>query len=147
MQCTPFLSVFPCLPASCCVGRYQTPTKRQAAPMKGPLATMRGAYWAPASATHAQQTRPPAVMAQLGRGRGAAGWQGLERGFHGFRRALVEAGDEVAELVAEARADGGRGRGAVRLLVRDVLSELRHQLVPTRLQQDHQVCAAPPISE
>lgn len=54
--------------------------------------------------------------------------------------ALVEAGDEVAQLLAEARADGCGG-GAVDLVVRHVLCQHAHQLVAAPLQQDHQVCA------
>ena len=56
------------------------------------------------------------------------------------RRAPVEAGDEVAQLLAEARAHGGAG-AAVALLVRQVLRQLLHQRVAPALQQDHQVCS------
>ena len=54
--------------------------------------------------------------------------------------ALVEAGDEVAQLLAEARPDGAAG-AAVGLLVRQVLRQLLHQGAPAALQQDHQICA------
>jgi hypothetical protein len=47
-------------------------------------------------------------------------------------RALVKAGDEVAQLLTEAGADGG-GAGAVDLVVRHVLCQLHHQLVAAPL--------------
>lgn len=56
--------------------------------------------------------------------------------------ALIEAGNEVAELLSETRADGGGGC-AVDLVVCHVFCKLRHQLVAPRLQQNHQVCNQP----
>lgn len=56
--------------------------------------------------------------------------------------ALIEAGDEVAKLLSEARADCGGGC-TVDLVVGHVFRKLRHQLVAPRLQQDHQVCPQP----
>lgn len=58
----------------------------------------------------------------------------------GGQGALVEAGNEVAQLLAKARADRAAG-GAVGLLVRQVLRQLLHQGAPAALQQDHQICA------
>ena len=65
---------------------------------------------------------------------------GGEQVREGAQGALVEAGNKVAQLLAEARADSAGGRAAA-LLVRQVFRQLLHQRVAPALQQDHQVCA------
>ena len=66
----------------------------------------------------------------LRRGRAGEGWG---------TGALVEAGNKVAQLLAEARADSAGG-GAAALLVRQVFRQLLHQRIAPALQQDNQVC-------
>ena len=63
-----------------------------------------------------------------------------QAGEGGGTGALVEAGNKVAQLLAEARADSAGG-GAAALLVRQIFRQLLHQRIAPALQQDHQVCA------